>query len=279
MNYLVLGFRRSCTTYISELIKSHPAVTCLIEPLTLNMDIFRTREFDHWADTEYVPDIFHPLLFKKPTAISFLQDFQDYLLTSRSEYLLGFKEVTLHNKLQWIKKLLPNLKVIYVTRNPLNTIASFKQIGFTKRWNYSEKVLKFVNTSTQLPVGGLPNPSIPDNYDDVEISCMAYKISVQSFLLTHPYRNSEDMMFIKIEDFLQDRMEVATDIMAFLEKNIHPNQREFIQKTSFTTKGGAYSKYRSAHDVNTRHLVLSKTEIEKVKRILVSEFTQLNYDL
>ena len=277
MNFIVLGFRRSGTTYISELIKTHPNAKCLIEPLTLNIDNFRQHEFSYWTDKDFVQTIYHSSFRNKQLAVEFLTEFKKWLDVSSDRNAIGFKEVTLHSKILWLKKFIPDIKIIYLTRDPKNVVASFKKLNFSQRWDYKNKVRRFINQK-QAPfsIQGLPLLINDTNYseNDIVVSCLAFKISILYYL---HIADRGALMRVKIEDFLDAPRNITSDIMNYIGLEIHRRQVEFINETTSTTRGGSYSKYRRKDDVNNLFQILTPSEFEIIEELLADEKRLLGY--
>jgi hypothetical protein len=271
MVYAILGFRRSGTTYISELIKSHPNARCLIEPFTLNIHQFRFSEFECWDQSSYHPEFFHIHFRSKPFVIEFLSDFKIWAQSNIFSNAFGFKEVTLHGKIPWLYKYLNPIRIIYIHRDPRNIIASFKKLNFTDRWGYSDKVRKYYKKKSISE----SQTALLKKYPEIYTSCLAYKISVSNFLR---YCKDYEVLTIKLEDFVNEPVKTNIRIMNYLGLEPHSNQITFIQETTSRTLGGSYSKYRLKKDVLNRHQLLNYHEKELINELLFEEIKSFGYN-
>lgn len=264
---LVIGHPRSGTNFVSSIIMSDPSVSFLVEPFSQHSAIFSTYEFKRWERTDFDQDSFHSAFRGMPETIRFLKDFKKWLYFDTGELRI-FKETMFFLQLGWLREYLPDLRVIYIERNPRGVVSSFKKANLFERWNYSKR---FSMLSEQVSA-----------CDDLaEYRTMVARTSSGSWvdmLTTIWYIKTReakkglqhfDHICIEYEDLVKNPESRFADIFKFAGLNLMDQVVQTIRDKCRETRGAEFSTFRDSKQiVDEWKSLLDKGEKKSIRQCL-----------
>jgi hypothetical protein len=126
--FMLLGCPRSGTNYLSALLKAHPAVELQIEPFSMHVQAFMDSEFSGVVETDTV--------FRCSCGRCISCDLRTWL---RSGSHRGFKETTVFDRLGQMASWLPELRVVFLGRDPRDIVESYLSGSLHTRWKIATR--------------------------------------------------------------------------------------------------------------------------------------------
>lgn len=266
-SFLLLSHHRSGSNFLCNLLCSNENVVCINEPLSMHTSFFYEKDLIPWTVEEYDDEFLHASLKSYPKLIEYLRELKAYIVEeSNGNRALGFKETLLFEKLPWFKKFIPEIKIIYLVRDPRAVVNSVMRNDMYKIWNYDTTVRKYLNKyNLEL------NVSTP-----FELAVWSWKIRDGLF---HKYKNLFEYRIVKLEDIVNNPEEKANELMSFLNMKLSDSQIEFLSKVYVDDKKGkAFSVFTSKERVlNDWRGKVSNDEEAYIKRILHNEMAEYGY--
>lgn len=244
---LILGHPRSGTNFVSAIFSSHPSVNLLVEPLSQHSRFFSDYDSVYWKKTDFDPVNLHVALMAMPAAIEFAREFKKWLYFDTGEARV-FKETTFFFQLEWLKEYLPDLKIIYIERNPHGVVSSFKKSDFFNRWNYSERfrvLAEQVNNCKDLE-GYRPMVA------KVSGSSWVDQLTTMWYIRTREARKGLQLFdhnIFKYEDLIVNPQLQFAEMFKFAGLELTNQVMETIRDRCQETRGGEFSTFRDSKKV------------------------------
>lgn len=248
------------SSFTMNVIKSHPNVRMLNEPLGNHVNLF--RKFDLHDNNFSKKNIF-------TSAIE--EDYYEYYLQSLNSWLesqetiSGIKEVLFLNKIEWVRKKFPNSKIIVLLRDPRGIVESLVRRNLDLRWGYRDLLLNYYKNNHL-------KEEIPDSR--YEQAATVWKIRTSSFIESLPV---EEVLLILAEDFVFKFEEEISKIMSFLNLEVDKYQIDFAKKCWSIEKGGLFSNYHKKNRIYEWKNKLSNDDERNVIRITGELMGKIGY--
>ena len=266
-SFLVLSHHRSGSNFLCNLLCANKEVVCINEPLSMHTTFFYENDLIDWQANEYDSEFLHKSLRQFPELTGYLKELRSYLIEdSNAKRAVGFKETLLFEKLPWFKEFMPEIKIIYLVRDPRAVINSVMRNDMYKIWNYDVTVKRYLEVN---------NPEIKIS-TPIELATWSWKIRNNSF---NRYKKLFDYKIVRLEDIVNDPQEETSKMMSFLNKGLSDEQVAFLSKVYVEDKKGkAFSVFTSKDRVLNDWKGRVSIEDEKyIRRILCNEMEEYRY--
>ncbi len=265
--FLILSHHRSGSNFLNELIQQHSQFTTINEPLSMHTRFFRDQDLIRWEAADYHPDYLHPSMKDKPQLIEFLKGLRDWLLSPYPSHTRGIKETLLFDKLQWLNRYLPSLKIIFLIRDPRAVAASIMRRNmYDSIWKYSLTIPRYMRA---YHAKRLEQPTLP------ELFIYSWKIRYE---LARQHSHLFEHQFIRLEDVMRYPERSLSAIMNFLGVEPEEQQMAFLNQSQRETRGETFSPYRASEEVmNLWRQVLSDDVRDQIETALHHEMAELCY--
>lgn len=269
-HFMVLSHHRSGSNFLCNLLCANKGVVCLNEPLSMHTNFFKQNDLVVWNNAEYNEEFLHDSLKGKGLLIEYLKELRDYMMTDTSDKIVGFKETMLFEKLTWLKEFLPDVKIIYLVRDPRAVVNSTMRNNMYKIWDYETIIPRYIDKH-------LSNENL-----EIDVSS-PFNLGVWSWKIRHNlFLNNQSMfdsIIIRLEDIVNNSFESANKIMQFIGGELSKEQEEFLVKVYGNSKKG---KQFSVFTTKDRVLNDWKSEVSKEnERYLINtlrkEMEELGY--
>lgn len=264
--FLVMAHHRSGSNFVNDLLQSHPAIECLNEPLSMHTRFFRDCDLAHWSGADYDPRDLHPALARQEDLRDYLVELRQYLLRSTHGRVMGFKETVLFGKLEWLKAYLPDLKIVFLTREPCAIVSSVLRSGLFEFWRYGELVPKTFHALY---------PHYESRVDAADASTREAEIAAMSVAARHELARRSMHLFdhrvVPLETVMQEPASAVKSLTEFLGVAAHPDPESFLMRRQAMSRGGTFSSFRAADDVQAtwrRHL--SARQVEAIQCVMAA---------
>ncbi|NOW07507.1 sulfotransferase [Clostridium beijerinckii] len=236
--FLILSHHRSGSNFLSNAVQLNSKVECLNEPLSMHTNVFRENDLKVWNKNDYIECELHRLFHDYPNLKEYLIELRQFLNNPYPYHVRGFKETTLFEKLGWLKEFIPDLKIIYLVRNPNAVINSIIRRRMWDFWNYSVLIPRYMqNNYNDIKIN-------PDN--PVELCTWSWKIRNE---LCMKELNRFDNVIIRLEDLISYPEEKLTELMNFIGVEVEKKQIDFVNESHKQTKGKTFSSQRSLSEI------------------------------
>lgn len=269
-HFIVLSHHRSGTNFLCNLLCANKEVVCLNEPLSMHTNFFKQKDLLVWKKEEYNKGFLHSSLKGNELLIDYLKELRNYMTNESVNRAIGFKETMLFEKMTWLKEFMPNLKVIYLVRDPRAVVNSVMRNNMYKIWDYETILPRYIDSY------------LSDIKSEVDFS-NPFNLAVWSWKIRHNLflwnQNLFDSMVIRLEDIVNEPIENANKIMTFLDREVSKEQEEFLSKVYGDTKKG---KQFSVFTTKDRVLNDWKSGVSKENEIYIiqtlrKEMEELGY--
>lgn len=265
--FLLLGHHRSGTNFLNDVIQLHSRCELLNEPLSMHSDFWLSKDMKIWSELDFDPTVLHRDLAECPEHIEYLLGMRDYLLDAAPGITRGFKETLLFEKLEWLSRFIPNIRIIFLIRDPRAVVSSIFRRKMADIWSYSRVI------APRMPMS--INGQHLERTDVVTQAVWSWKERIN---LTFANITAFDSLVVRIEDLIIDTNASLSKIMGFLGHDIEEQQRTFCHKSHTTTKDGAYSPFRVSSDVlSLWKRTLTYEAIENIEGYLREEMVRFGY--
>ena len=270
--YFVLAHHRSGSNFLNDLLQSHPHIECINEPFSMHTGHFRECDLSPWSSAEFDPQALHPSLATHETLRSYLLDFREYLCQSSSSRVIGFKDTVLFGKLEWLKAFIPSLKVLFLKREPRSIVSSLLRSGLLEFWNYAELV---------PPAFEKMYPHFTRTSTHIDAATKAAEMAAMSVALRYELARRSIGIFehrvLQLDQIMHKPEECLSVVADFLGVESNDAQLSFIRHRQASSRGGAFSSFRTLEDVQNlwqRHLLPEQVRvIEEVLQAAMPEST------
>jgi hypothetical protein len=257
--FFVMAHHRSGSNFLTDLLQQHRHIECLNEPLSMHTRFFREHDMELWHAEDFHPEALHPSLVAEPAMRQFLFDMRQYLMQSRRERVIGFKDTCLFGKLGWLKAFMPRLKVIFLRRDPRAIVSSVLRCKLAKFWSYAELVPPayarlFPHYTSRIA---------PDDTALRATETAAMSVAVRYEMARRTMRLF-DHFILQLEDLMHQPSQCIAALAEFLGVESDPAQVAFITEREQESRGGPFSSFRDIEDVEDSwrgHLSLQQLEV------------------
>ena len=232
--YLLLSSPRSGSNFLSSILREHPNIDVLVEPLNQYVTIIRDSELEYWNYCAVDEERGIKMLAENSFDSRYLRYLRRWLALKCGVTIL--KETKLATKLAWFQRLLPDARYLFLFRRPDEVVASFLNGNFFDRWKYKEK-FQNLRSSSHLVLDSVAA-------SNSEIVAHIWDLRARE-MLAFSEENYGRVAFV-------DYNRLVEEPGAYVEKLLHHLGLEMVaevhceiaEKTR-TTKGGVFSTYRS----------------------------------
>lgn len=267
--FLLLSHHRSGSNFLCNLLCTNKNVECINEPLSMHTSFFYEKDLIPWTNEEYNEEYLHKSLKSYPKLIKYLKDLREYMIEdSNSTRAIGFKETLLFEKLLWFKEFFPEIKIIYLVRDPRAVVNSVMRNDMYKIWNYDRTVKRYLNEyNSELNL---------TNTNAFNLAVLSWKIRDNLF---NKYKNMFEYRIVRLEDIVNNPKEETNKLMSFLNMELSDEQTDFLSKVYVNDKKGkAFSVFTSKERIlNDWKGKMSNDDEEYIKRILHTEMENYRY--
>jgi hypothetical protein len=268
--YFVLAHHRSGSNFLNDLLQSHPRIECINEPLSMHTGHFRDCDLAPWSGAEFDPDVLHPSLASHESLRSYLLDFREYLCQSSSSRVIGFKDTVLFGKLDWLKAFVPSLKVLFLKRDPRSIVSSLLRSGLLEFWNYAALVPPAFEKLHPHYTGA--RESIDPAIKVAELAAMSVALRYE---LAHRSIGAFEHKVLHLDELMRKPEECLTAVANFLGVESNQAQLSFIRDRQASSRGGAFSSFRTQEDVENRwQRHLKPEQIRVIENVLHAAGTE-----
>lgn len=265
--FMILSHHRSGSNFLCNLLQCHPNVECLNEPFSMHTDLFRKIDLEEWNAVDYDEEYLHIYLKEFIDCSDFFKKMRDFLLEPDNFCVRGVKDTILFEKMHWLKKYLPALKIIYIVRDPRAVVYSIIKRSMWDIWDYKNKIPEFIKKNYK----GIKI----DKDDPVQLCMWSWKIR-REFCINNLYLF--DNIVLRLEDIILEPEIYLKKLMNFIEKDVDKKQWDFFEKSHIQSRGVAYSTNRRIEDVlNTWKDGLGDYDKRYIEANLREEMVQLGY--
>jgi len=146
-HFLVLSHHRSGSNFVCNLLCENKEIVCLNEPWSMHTDFFKKNDLITWKKDEYDEEFLHYSLKDSKLLVEYLKELRSYMTEESLNRAIGFKETLLFEKLTWLKEFMPNLKIIYLVRDPRAVVNSALRKDMYKIWDYETTVSRYIENN------------------------------------------------------------------------------------------------------------------------------------
>ena len=240
--FFVMAHHRSGSNFLNDLLQSHPQVECINEPLSMHTHFFREHDLNFWSAGDFDDDTLHPSLAAQEPLRAFLHEFRHYLGRSDPSRVIGFKDTVLFGKLEWLRRFLPTLKILFLKRHPNAIVSSVLRSNLMAFWDYAHVV---------PPAFKAMHPAFRSSArsdDEIAAEVVAMSVVVR-YEMAQRVIGAFDHLSIQLEDIMREPASAVEDIADFLGIARHDGPMHFIEERRAESRGGRYSSFRSRDDV------------------------------
>ncbi|NKI97584.1 sulfotransferase [Rhizobacter sp. SG703] len=245
--FLVMAHHRSGSNFLNDVLQSCAGIECLNEPLSMHTRFFRDHDLVPWDADDHDPALLHASLGGDETVREFLLELKAYLGQSRRGRVIGFKDTCLFGKLGWLKAFLPELRVIFLRRDPRAIVSSVLRSKLTTLWSYSELVSRAFMREFPAYRSGVPRTDAALRTTEVVAMSVALRYELARRCLHHFAHVS-----LELADISREPAQAVANLVAFLGAEASGDAEAFIRLRQAETRGGLFSSYRSLDDVENR---------------------------
>jgi hypothetical protein len=259
-----MAHHRSGSNFLSDLLQTHPGIECLNEPLSMHTRLFREQDLVQWEASDFDSTWLHPCLAGEPALRVYLLELRQYLLQSRHGRIVGFKDTCLFGKLGWLKAFLPELRIIFLRRDPRAIVSSVLRSNLAVFWRYAELV---------LPVFAQLCPGYVSRADTADTAVLAAEVVAKSVAARYELARRTVGLFkhlsLDLEDIAQDPERCLQTLGQFLGVETESAQASFIAARQSESRGGLFSSFRSVGDVeDTWRRLLNARQLAVIEDVM-----------
>jgi hypothetical protein len=263
--FLILGHHRSGSNFLADLLQANEGIECLSEPLSMHTD-FRRFDLETWTGEEFVASSLHASLRDAPGTVAFLRRLCDWLYGSAAA-VRGMKETLLFDKLAWCRRMFPDLRVVWLVRDPRAVVHSVLRCGLWCFWEYPERVGRFCREY-------YGDPEI-DPVTPVELTLWSWKVR---YALAREHLGNFVHVRVRLEDLVAAPRDELERIAAVVGFPITPAQEAYLSRPNEESRGGVFSTVRRGDEViGGWRAGLSAEDRRYVESLAVEEMSALGY--
>jgi hypothetical protein len=262
--FFLMAHHRSGSNFLTDLLQQHQHIECLNEPLSMHTRFFREHDLALWHAEDLHPHWLHPSLAGEPAMQQFMLDMRQYLMQSRRERVIGFKDTCLFGKLGWLKAFMPSLKIIFLRRDPRAIVSSVLRSKLARFWSYGELVPPayarlFPHYCSRISPG---DPAVRA----AETAAMSVAARYEMARRTMPLF---DHLILDLGDLMHRPEGCVSKLADFLGVEFDPGQLSFIAERERESRGGPFSSFREVEDVeDSWRGHLSPQQLEAVEEVM-----------
>lgn len=262
--FFVMAHHRSGSNFLNDLLQKHPCIECLNEPLSMHTGFFRERDLALWHADNFDPELLHADLADHAALRSYLLELRQYLLCSKGDRVIGFKDTCLFGKLGWLKRFMPSLKIIFLRRDPHAIVSSVLRSELAGFWRYADLV---------PPAFAQICPGFVSRVETGDIAARAAETVAMSVALRYELaRHTLDLFAhrtLDLDELMRKPMHCLQLLADFLGVEPDPEQMSFIITRQRESRGGLFSSFRAPVDVEGAWRThLSERQIEAIDQVM-----------
>ena len=262
--YFVLAHHRSGSNFLNDLLQAHPRIECINEPFSMHTMYFRDCDLEPWTADDFDPVMLHPSLAPHETLRSYLLDFRAYLSQSSDTRVIGFKDTLLFEKLEWLKKFVPSLKILFLKRDPRSIVSSVLRTNLLELWNYARVV---------PPAFRKVRPNYVSRIDAADSATAAAELVAMSIVTRYELARRAIQHFdhteVQLDELMQRPQERLEAIAGFLGVPPHEGPLAFLNGRQAVSRGGMFSSFRLRDDVrHTWESHLNAAQIRVIEEVM-----------
>lgn len=243
--FLVMAHHRSGSNFLNDVLQSCAGIECLNEPLSMHTRFFREHDLAPWGADDHDPALLHASLRDDETVRRFLLELKAYLGQSRRGRVIGFKDTCLFGKLGWLKAFLPDLRVIFLRRDPRAIVSSVLRSKLATLWSYPELVTGAFMREVPGYVSRVARGDAAMRTTEVVAMSVALRYELARRCLHH-----FEHLSVELADISREPARVVAQLVSFLgAEAAGGDAAAFIRARQAETRGGLFSSYRSLDDV------------------------------
>jgi hypothetical protein len=230
----------------------------------MHTDCFRAWDLTPWTAEQYDREFLHPMLRERPHAIGFLRHLRRYLVRAPKGVLRAFKETTLFEKLPWLDRYLPGVRIVLLVRDPRAVVYSVLRRRMQEFFGYRDALRRW-SAEIGAEVDGL---------SPVALVAHSWRLRMR---LAHQYLSKREHLVVRLEDVFGPPRKGLANLMNFIGTAVDERQVEFLEYAA-QTSGQQYSTRRCYRDVvDLWRNALSQSDIEEVENIVAPEMRSFGY--
>ncbi|MEM4360129.1 MAG: HAD-IA family hydrolase [Candidatus Bilamarchaeaceae archaeon] len=239
---LILGHPRSGTNFLATILGSEQTVNAIIEPFSLHCKFAIDNECRYWGADDFDPILFHRELSNMPEATKYFGEFRDWLYAKSGELRL-FKETMFFLQMEWLSHYLPDIKIIYLERDPKAVIASYKKDRLFEKWDYERRfrtLAEEVKKKRQLA-------SYKSLFENASTATQVEKLAIMWYIRISEARKNLfrfDHVAVSYENVIKNPYEMFKRLSEFSGIRMTKKMKEAINERSRESRGSTYSTYR-----------------------------------
>ena len=266
MPFILLSHQRSMSSFLMNILRTHPKIRMLNEPLGQHIELFREVDLYTIRDVDFK-------LWTMENSYNFYEInnyIEELICWSNNNQFYGFKEVLFLNKIEWILKRFPKYKIIILFRNPMGTIEALYRRNLDIRWNFNALVLNYYKKTNSLPIEINLN-------NRIHICSIVWKLRVAPALkiLSQPIHSN--LLCILSEDIVNNFEKTLSLVCNYIGVETHQSQLNYAKECWAYHRGGLFSDYRKKEYFYDWKYRLSKEDIRDIEHITGEEMEKLGY--
>ncbi|MGH0002609.1 sulfotransferase domain-containing protein [Pseudovibrio ascidiaceicola] len=255
MSFAVFGQHRSGTSFFLDLIRHHPDVDTINEPISMHVEKYR-KEISAGVQSEFIENLDYGIN-------SYIEDLHHWLNFSFPN-IRGFKETAFFESIPQLQRRLGFKETIVLVRDPRAVINSVTRRQMQNSWWQYRQNLNVV--SPELDVSSLSDAGVCAHLWRHRQNCL------RSLLKGHT------SILIRLEDILLERRKTLELVMSHLNLEVREEQLEFLEETGLKTHDATYSSNREKDDVLHRWKTeLRNRDKEEIQEVLREELEEFGY--
>ena len=262
--FFVMAHHRSGSNFLNDLLQQHAGIECLNEPLSMHTRFFREHDLAPWTAADFDPALLHESLAWDELLWRYLLELRQYLLRSRPDRIIGFKDTCLFGKLGWLKAFMPSLRIVFLRRDARAIVSSVLRSDLASLWCYADLV---------PPAFHRLFPGYVSPVRAGETALRATEVAAMSvaarYELARRTLGGFDHVTLELESFSREPQKSVQALAEFLGIQAAPEQLAFVVARHGETRGGLFSSYRSVEDVERGwRRYLSARQVEVIEGVL-----------
>lgn len=259
--FMILSHGRSGSNFLNDLIQIHPLLECIDEPFSMHTMIFKEVDLIPWYAKDFCEETLHPSLKSCPHVILFLRNLREFLTNPYDSQIRGMKETRLFEKLEWLKQFLPQLKIVFLVRDPRAVVYSSVKIRMYE-WDYIKKI----QWHSLFDV---------DIEDPIKLCTRSWKTR---FWLAKEGLKLFEHFVVRLEDIVLEPDKYLEELFNFIGTCFTVQQRNFFCTSHSQSRGSEFSTFRTQETIlNSWKKGLFFEAREYIESNLQEEMVSLKY--
>jgi len=225
---------------------------------------FRDCDLEPWSGNDFDSVLLHPSLAPHETLRAYLLDLRAYLSQSSDARVIGFKDTLLFEKLDWLKKFIPSLKILLLKRDPRSIVSSVLRTNLLELWDYARLV---------PPAFRKIRPNYVSRVDAADRATAAAEVVAMSIVTRYELARcaiqSFDHTEVHLDALMRRPQEQLEAIAGFLGVPPHEGPLVFLNERQAVSRGGMFSSFRLQDDVrHTWESHLNEAQIRVIEEVM-----------